>query len=118
LRYSRKIKLPAVNGTLTLNGQDASLTYGRSIKMTASLGTLTLAGQVAALRRGKLMTAGTGAIVVTGRPANLARSVGYRMAATYCRMHLLSPEAGLSRSGTEQPGTMEFGRQAYLRGRW
>jgi hypothetical protein len=107
--------LLATTGSIVLGGQAVTLRYAR--KLVVAKGTITLAGSLAALVRGRGLGAGTGAIVVAGQNVNLVHPVSYRMRADYSSIRVAGPEGRLSRSGTEQPGVLEFGRTAYL-GRW
>jgi hypothetical protein len=112
----RERRLPAAPGAITLAGQAATLRVARML--AAAKGTITLAGSDTLLLKGKSpLLATTGAILVAGNTANLVYRASYRMAAASASIRLAAREAGLSRSGTEQPGVMEFGRKAYLR-RW
>ena len=112
----RERRLPAAPGTVTLAGQAAVLRVTRML--AAAKGTITLAGSDTLLLKGKSpLLATTGAILVAGNTANLVYRASYRMQAISATVRVAGREAGLSRSGTEQPGVMEFGRKAYLR-RW
>jgi hypothetical protein len=116
LLYTVVKRLVAVTGTITLFGPTVGLDANRVV--TAIKGSIILAGQAVLLLRGKTpFVAATGSITVAGQAANLVYRASYRMQATSASIRVAGREAGLSRSGTEQPGVMEFGRKAYLR-RW
>jgi hypothetical protein len=103
--------------TYALTGFPPTLAAG--LRMTASTGSFISAGQAATFHYGRGFGAGAGAFVVTGKSASLLRLVinRYSMPAQAGAVSVGGNWVDLWRSGTEQPGSMHFGRVVYLH-RW
>jgi len=118
LWYGRNTKMTAGLGTLTLSGQATELLYGRNINMPAEVGTLTLDGQPVALRRTRGVPVDTGAIVLSGRIAELiyTERVRYTLPAECGVVRLSGISVDLrTQRRPPKPQMLNFGHTVYLR---
>lgn len=141
LRVARR--LVATTGAFTLTGYAANLVYRVTggYRMLATTGAFVLSGSAARLAAARRLAASTGSFafswkpigwifgrgmkvspasfVLTGYDAKLYIITNYKMKTETAIFAMTGYSADLWRSGTEQPGPMNFGiKQVVIPGRW